>query len=412
LAPATLQTYWPNIIDQMNYRTALLKRNIELAGMFPFVLLGKIAGKLFKLKTRHTLFLFYSWADIGGSIQVNIDITNCVKDAKPVIFFTKKPHNNQFRERFDIEGIRIIDIYKYIDNKFFHFINFFFRGLIASWINEVENPVVFGGECMFFYKVLPHVKKETVTAELNHYKAWFNYSQQFVKDIDYRIFSTPQIKRDADTQYRANGVPVAYFKNLYFIDNAIEIPPYIPVNNAALEVLFVGRGAPQKRVHLVAEIARKMKEAKKNIRFTLVGDVEKFIPADAKEYCRLFGSVSDKNVLNELYIQSDVLLLTSLYEGLPIVVMEMMARGKVVVSTAVDGIPDYIKHMENGLLITEKEEEKIVLQGVAFFNLLLENNELKEKLGKQSYKDAVAHFGKNKFCNTYRSILLKEIAPA
>jgi len=393
----------------MNYRAALIKRNAELIGMYPFVLLGKIFGKLIKLKTKHSIFLFYSWADIGGSTQVNIDIANCIKDAKPIIFFSKKPKNNQFRDRFNIEGIRVIDIHKYIDNKWYHFVNFFFRGLISSWINSVDNPVIFGGECMFLYKMLPHVKKETITLELNHYKAWFNYTQQFVKDIDYRIFSTPQIKRDVEEQYRTNGVPEEYFKNLYFIDNTIEIPPHMPLNNPVLEVLFVGRGSPQKRVYLAAQIARKMGELKKNARFTFVGDVEKFIPEDAKQYCILLGSIRDKNVLNDLYTSSDVLLLTSLYEGLPIVVMEMMARGRIVMSTAIDGIPDYIKHMENGFLLTEKDEEKIVLQGVEYLNLILEDNELKKKLGQNSYRDAIEHFGGDKFCRTYRSLLLQNL---
>ena len=392
----------------MNYQSALIKRKLELIGMFPFVLLGKIAGKIFKLKTKHSVFLFYSWADIGGSIQVNIDITNCIKDAKPIIFFTKKPRNNQFRERFDIEGVRVMDIYQYIDNKALHFVNFFFRGLIASWINEVDKPVIFGGECMFLYKMLPHVKDETITAELNHYKAWFDYTQQFVKDLDYRIFSTPQIKRDAEQQYKTNGVPEKYYKNLYFIDNTIDIPPFIPVNNPVLEVIFVGRGSPQKRVHIAAKIAQIMCETKKNIHFSFVGDVENFIPEEARPYCQLYGSITDKNILNDLYLKSDVLLLTSLYEGLPIVVMEMMARGRVVVSTAIDGIPDYIRHNENGFLLTGNDEDNLISQGVECLSLLLENPELRERLGKKNYEEAIAHFGGDKFCKTYRGILLQQ----
>lgn len=42
----------------MTYRSAVIKRNAELVMMFPFVLLGKIAGHLFPLKTKHRTFLF------------------------------------------------------------------------------------------------------------------------------------------------------------------------------------------------------------------------------------------------------------------------------------------------------------------------------------------------------------------
>src|SRR5436190_1888687 len=123
----------------MTYRSAVLKRNIELILMFPFVFLGKIAGKLFPLKTKHHIFLF-------------------------------------------------------------------FRGVISSWINDVNRPVVFGGESLFFYKILPHVKKETKKIELCHLNTWIDFSQAFAKYIDIRIFSTPKIKRDVEHQYRRNNL--------------------------------------------------------------------------------------------------------------------------------------------------------------------------------------------------------------
>ena len=51
----------------MTYKKALLKRKIEEVFMFPFVLLGKIAGSIFKLSTSHKVFLFFPNGDIGGS---------------------------------------------------------------------------------------------------------------------------------------------------------------------------------------------------------------------------------------------------------------------------------------------------------------------------------------------------------
>src|SRR5438876_12402944 len=101
----------------MTYRSAVLKRNIELILMFPFVFLGKIAGKLFPLETKHHIFLFFPSGDIGGSVKVNIDISECIKDQKPLIILSKKPKNNQFRSMFEGQGARIIDLHNYIDNK-------------------------------------------------------------------------------------------------------------------------------------------------------------------------------------------------------------------------------------------------------------------------------------------------------
>ncbi|TMI79872.1 MAG: glycosyltransferase family 4 protein [Bacteroidetes bacterium] len=390
----------------MTYRAAVIKKNIELALMFPFVALGKLAGRLFPIKTKHRVFLFFPSADIGGSVKVNIDITNCIRDRQPLIIFSKKPKNNQFKALFESKGVRIIDLHKYIDNKLYHFVNFFFRGVLSAWINKQERPVIFGGESLFFYKMLPHVKRTTKKIELCHLNTWIDFSQAFAKYIDIRIFSTPKIKRDVENQYRINHLPQSLFDKLLFIDNKVDIPPYQEVTNGVLQVIYVGRGAPQKRVHLIAEIARKMHESGHPVHFSFVGDVENIIPEEVKQYCTLYGNIKDEDRLHKLYTNSDVLLLTSAYEGLPIVVMDMMARGKVVVSTAVDGIPDYINHGKNGLLIKETDESKIVQRGVELLKQLIQSPALRKQIGLESYHYAVNHFSGKTFCETYRKILL------
>lgn len=389
----------------MTYRSAVIKRNCELVIMFPFVLLGKIAGYLFPLKTKHTHFLFFSSADIGGSIRVNADITECIRKEKPLIIFSKYPKNNQFRHLFETEGVRVIDLHKWIDNKWYHFINFFFRGVLSAWINKQEKAVVFGGECLFFYKVIPHVKKQVRKVELCHLNTWFNFSQAFVKYIDARIFSTPKIKRDVEQQYRENKVPAVYNERLHFWDNKIDIPPYMPIQNDILNIIYVGRGAPQKRVHLIAEIAKQAKAANKPIHFSFIGDVETIIPEDVKPYCTLYGNITNAAQLHALYQQSDVLILTSAYEGLPLAIMEMMAMGKTVISTAVDGIPDYIQHRENGLLITSNDEKAIVAEGLQLLDLLLEQPQLREHIGQKSRAYAIEHFSGEMFCRFYNEML-------
>ncbi len=390
----------------MTYRQAKLKLKLEQIGMFPFVLLGKLYGSLFPLKTKHRIFLFYPNADIGGSPRVNIDIAECIQDARPLIIFSKKPKNNQFREYFNIPGVRIIDLQAYIDKKIFHFINFFFRGVLAAWINKTDNPVIFGGECIFFYKMVPHVKKQTRCIELCHLATWLNYSIGFAPRIDERIFSTERLMADVIAQYDKNHVEDHLYNRLRFIDNAIDIPVYQPTGNPQLEVVFIGRGSPQKRVHLIAAIAQVMHAAGDPVHFSFVGDVENMIDITQYPYCKFYGNVKDNELMESIYRQSDVLLLTSAFEGLPIVVMKMMAYGRVVVSTAVNGIPDYIKHLDNGLLITETEEDKIVQQGVELLRLVIQNPALKNKLGERNYQAAMQKFSRQVFCKTYREILL------
>ncbi|HZE85572.1 MAG TPA: glycosyltransferase family 4 protein, partial [Puia sp.] len=327
----------------MRYRKAVLKIRLELIAMFPFVLLGKLWGRLFPLESRHSIFLFFPSADIGGAIRVNADIVSCIADRKPLIIYSKKPKNNGFASLFDLEGVRVLDLSGRIDNKLWHFVNFFYRGVLAAWINASENPVVFGGESLFFYKIIPHLKQSVPCIELCHLDTWLPYSIAFIDRIDLRICSTLKLKETIAAQYHEEGLDDKYYSRLRFIENKIDIPPYEEIRNEQLEVVYIGRGAPQKRVYLIAAIATRMHEQGLPVHFSFVGDVSAIVDPAKHPFCKFYGNVSDEALMQDIYRRSDVLLLTSAYEGLPLVVMYMMAYGKTVLSTAVNGIPDYIQ---------------------------------------------------------------------
>jgi glycosyltransferase involved in cell wall biosynthesis len=389
----------------MTYKQAINKLWWEQLGMFPFVLLGRLAGFLFPLKTKHSIFLFFPNTDIGGSPRVNAELTHFLKDKNPIIIFSKKAHNNQYRERFEAEGVKIIDLHRYIDNKIWHFVNFFFRGVLATWINKQPQTIVFGGESIFFYKVIPHIRPDIRTVELNHVHVWLPYTIGFIDRMDARIFSTRKLMEEVEQQYRENNLPQAYFKKLYFIDNAIDIPVYKPVVNEELQVFFIGRGSPQKRVHLVAGIAQKIHEKKLPVKFNFVGDVSKMININDYPYCRFYGNVKEEEEMQRIYEMADILILTSAFEGLPVVIMQMMSYGKVVVSTAVSGIPDYIFHEQNGLLIFSTEESAIIEEGVNLIERLQKDDTLRKNLGAKARKDAIEKFSRQSFETSYREIL-------
>jgi glycosyltransferase involved in cell wall biosynthesis len=55
----------------------------------------------------------------------------------------------------------------------------------------------------------------------------------------------------------------------------------------------------------------------------------------------------------------DIYCLPSLWEGLPIGLLEAMAMGKAIVATAIDGTKEVVNHMENGLLIPPMAADKL-----------------------------------------------------
>jgi colanic acid/amylovoran biosynthesis glycosyltransferase len=77
----------------------------------------------------------------------------------------------------------------------------------------------------------------------------------------------------------------------------------------------------------------------------------------------LLGHVSREQV-DSLYLQADVIVLTSRSEGLPLVLMEAMARGGIVLAPAITGIPEIVIPGKTGFLYAPEDLEDFVARVV------------------------------------------------
>jgi colanic acid/amylovoran biosynthesis glycosyltransferase len=68
-----------------------------------------------------------------------------------------------------------------------------------------------------------------------------------------------------------------------------------------------------------------------------------------EEQCRLLGHVA-REQMDAFYRRADVVVLTSRSEGLPLVLMEAMVRGRIVLAPAITGIPEIVVPGETGFL--------------------------------------------------------------
>ena len=93
-----------------------------------------------------------------------------------------------------------------------------------------------------------------------------------------------------------------------------------------------------------------------------------------------FNSLEDTNI-PRLIKAFDVLVLTSLHEGLPMVIPQAMAAKIPVVVTNVDGAPDAIDNGVSGFLVEPKDIESHCEKVLK----ILENPDLSEKLIHKSF---------------------------
>ena len=89
-------------------------------------------------------------------------------------------------------------------------------------------------------------------------------------------------------------------------------------------------------------------------------------------------------LLNEL----DVLVLPSWTEGLPVTVLEAMARGRAVVATPVGGTPEVVADGETGVLVPPRDPRALAEE----IGRLLADPELRERMGRAGRERVARHF--------------------
>lgn len=145
----------------------------------------------------------------------------------------------------------------------------------------------------------------------------------------------------------------------------------------------------QKNHFLLLEVAQKLMKSNPDWTFHLVGKdfnddyaakvKNEIVAKDLSQNVFVYGSKSDtQHCIN----QSEIAILTSQSEGLPVALLEYGLNSKPVVSTEVGEIPLIIKHGENGFIVPKFDADAFFLS----LKKLIENEELREKIGQELYK--------------------------
>lgn len=169
---------------------------------------------------------------------------------------------------------------------------------------------------------------------------------------DYRVVPS---KKASVVHY---GIPVDSFAALPGRDEA---RAELGVPREALAVGAIGRIAPVKNHALLLDAFARLPELVNGrpTHLLVVGGGELRAEAEARaRQLGLSGRVTFRPWLKDLrwaYAALDVLALTSRNEGMPIAVLEAMAAGVPVVSTAVGGTVDVVSDSRTGLLVREQE---------------------------------------------------------
>ncbi|MCR8549096.1 glycosyltransferase family 4 protein [Salipiger sp. P9] len=155
----------------------------------------------------------------------------------------------------------------------------------------------------------------------------------------------------------------AYWDKLHVIHCGIDPDRYSPAPHDGQHLLFVGRLAGVKGVPILLDAVAALKERHPGLRLTLIGDGPERAALEARaaglgDTVTFLGYRSQAEVAEAL-ARTDVFVLPSFAEGVPVVLMEAMAAGVPVVTTQIAGIPELVTPWESGVLVPPGDAEAL-----------------------------------------------------
>ncbi|MSR78248.1 MAG: glycosyltransferase family 1 protein [Candidatus Omnitrophica bacterium] len=227
------------------------------------------------------------------------------------------------------------------------------------------------------------------------------FSRKAYRQASAVIFSSHSAKQFAERTFKVDA------SKIYVIPNAVHfdsIPDEsLPPSN---RTLAIGRLEKQKNLFNAISAAAMTSTGLDILgEGSLKKDLQRFAE-ETKADVQFFDRVPHHEILKKIQ-QSSFCLLSSLYEGSPKVLLEMMACGKAVVATRVSGIEEIIQSGITGILTGTSAEE--IAQGM---RPMIQSPELCREMGDRARRYAKEHFSlevlKDREYQLYQSLIEKK----
>ncbi len=213
-----------------------------------------------------------------------------------------------------------------------------------------------------------------------------------------------------------------HFKNFQsvIINNGINQTKFNPDKNFAnireelhiagneIVIVFIARFIQQKQPLVLIKSFAKALQQISSLKLLMVGDGDQ-----KKEALQQVKQLQiENNVIFQPFRQdvpdilaaSDIYVLPSLWEGLPIGLLEAMAMGKAIIATNADGTREVLKHNCNGILLPiENIEEQLT---ATILQIATDTN-TRKKFGEAAKATISERFSANKMTRAIENVYLK-----
>ena len=333
---------------------------------------------------------------IGGAERVHINIIKTLR-SKPIVIFPNLCDVDSCKE-FD-EIAYCVKINSVRRRKF--------TIIALNILSTMFKIKIFGCNTAYFYEVVAKLKNKSHNIDLTHSFIYDDAGMEImslpvVNYLDKRIVINQKTYSDYKKLYQKHFINSDLLSKFKIIENGVEIQNF---NNEWLKSRFqnftigyVGRNSAEKRPELFLELSSDVP----CVNAIVIGD-------DFSNFKYSFPLVSyyegnsNPETIRELFKNISLLIVPSLHEGFPLVIMEAMELGIPVIATDVGSIFQHVINGKNGFLaeVDAVEFKKFAASKIIDIS---NNHQLYSYLAVNARKHAEENFSIMRFFDNYKQV--------
>jgi glycosyltransferase involved in cell wall biosynthesis len=257
---------------------------------------------------------------------------------------------------------------------------------VAGWICKV--PVVFTAHGWGFSPGNPAIRRWIVLL-----------SEKLAAPLAKKIICVSETNRQL-----ALSLGVSNQNSLVTVHNGInDIPVSLanPAHQPARLIMVARFNEPKDQATLLKAIAQLSDQS---IHLDLVGSGSAW--ESCKDLAKSLGIqdqvsfLGDRADVPQLLAQSQIFILCTHYEGLPISILEAMRAGLPVIATKVNGIPEEVEHGKTGLLVPDKDVKEVAKA----LSTLIESPDLRQQMGEAGRQKFLEEFTIERMIDETRTV--------
>lgn len=325
---------------------------------------------------------------VGGAEKVAWDLAVNLKGDHEVHVITFCDEN----KTIDIDGVTVHCL-AIIPHTLWYYMTIG-RKQILNIANQIKPDVINAHMHSIIAFVLRHYSaKKVLTLHNSEYKFYIKSISQKLK---HKYITLRTINRFDNVTTVSKHMQLyfkEYFnKNIELISNGIDLNRFKRIEKISRKrntILYVGRLVEFKGVKIIFKLAAKLKK----FNFILIGQGPLYKSVDLPNVS--FEGIKQAHEVARYYNESFLSIFPSSYENFPIVGLEAMACGSIVIANDIKGFKEYIVNGSNGFLVNMKNHDLVVKK--------IKETEVSDSLDciKQNAYDTVKKYGWKQITKNY-----------